>query len=296
MKKLSFFPLMALLLSLGACATDDDCAVQSPTPIEQDPHLVSVDTAAAQLNALLSSMDEGTRAEVRRSEPYPTAILYDQGIATRSEDTPTKPMFYIFNIENEGGFALVSTDSRTSPVYAVTDSGSYDPETPIDNPGYNLFLERAETYYYNEIAEAGGIVMPWPDTPIGPGWQTTARLEALINTRWHQREPYNNECFVIPDVKAPTGCCPLATAQIIARNRFPASYENYTFHWDEILTEESIDNENTTAARDVARLLSVVGELLNTDYFPLGSSAFGIDIPDCLDDLGYTSCGEYIEG
>lgn len=55
-------------------------------------------------------------------------------------------LMYVFNYENNQGYALVSTNLATEPLIAVTEQGHYDPAQETDNPGLKLYLEMAKQY------------------------------------------------------------------------------------------------------------------------------------------------------
>jgi hypothetical protein len=81
------------------------------------------------------------------------------------------------------------------------------------------------------------------------------------------------------------GCAPIATAQVVAYHRSPASYNNYIFQWDSIAsTRRPITEIGKTGA---AYLVHQIGELENASYSALGTGVFTNDICTALTSLGY---------
>ncbi len=69
-------------------------------------------------------------------------------------------LMYVFNYDNNQGYALVSTNLATEPLIAVTEQGHLDPSQETDNPGLKLYLEMAKQY----VAKTKNII-----TSIGAG-------------------------------------------------------------------------------------------------------------------------------
>ncbi len=60
-------------------------------------------------------------------------------------------------------------------------------------------------------------------SPEWGNWRREGGVRPLIRTKWHQDEPYNNNCPVMSDGdQAPTGCVTVAVGQIAAYYRKPA--------------------------------------------------------------------------
>lgn len=144
MKKLTKFFVFLLGVFLWSCTNSEELTVESGGDGNPDSFAVTQQEAKSALTELLSSLDASTRSgSPRRIAGDKVDLLYrTHPSLTRSGD---EPLFYVFNLSNNEGYALVSTDFRTTPVYAVTDSGTYSEEN--DNPGYQLFMEKVEATY-----------------------------------------------------------------------------------------------------------------------------------------------------
>ena len=65
--------------------------------------------------------------------------------STRSAEVPDTLM-YVFNYEDNAGFAVVSANRATEGLIAVTEQGNYSVEKAADNEGFELYMTMAEAY------------------------------------------------------------------------------------------------------------------------------------------------------
>lgn len=58
-----------------------------------------------------------------------------RAVGTQAQLTQTGKVsgLYVFNVDNNGGFVIVSNDDRTEPVLGYSDSGSFDPANMPEN-------------------------------------------------------------------------------------------------------------------------------------------------------------------
>ena len=60
-----------------------------------------------------------------------------KGTSTRAHrmpgTTPPQPAYYVFNNKEEGGFVIVSGDSRTATILGYSDEGAFDPANIPEN-------------------------------------------------------------------------------------------------------------------------------------------------------------------
>ena len=193
--------------------------------------------------------------------------------------------FYVFNYPNDGGFAIISADTRTeTPVLAYSDHGSFDADFIPDNAAFvlNLFQRQID-----DIRKSNA-----PETPtVGDPGTPTVIVEPLIKTQWSQGAPYNGMCPIDPvsGERCLTGCNATALAQILNYYRWPANghgehhnckdtllYVNFdvsTYDWDNTLTQYSstcpTDKEET-----ISKIMYDCGIAIDTEYMPDGSAAY----------------------
>ena len=61
---------------------------------------------------------------------------------------------YVFNFNDEQGFAVVSANRQTEGLIAAVEMGSYDPAIPTGNPGFDTYMQMAKVYVANtEVIE-----------------------------------------------------------------------------------------------------------------------------------------------
>lgn len=63
-------------------------------------------------------------------------------------------LLYVFNFNDEQGFAVVSANRQTEGLIAAVEMGSYDPAIPTGNPGFDTYMQMAKVYVANtEVIE-----------------------------------------------------------------------------------------------------------------------------------------------
>ena len=65
------------------------------------------------------------------------------GEASSDNDT----LLYVFNFENNEGFALVSASKNTEGLMAIVEQGYCDPDTPSEIEGFEMFKDMAKEYH-----------------------------------------------------------------------------------------------------------------------------------------------------
>lgn len=298
MKKLSLFALITLL---GASCTqsNDELYLADNSPPFGEVETTHVTLAQAIENAArIFSDHESTRAFDRAVK---SAELFVARPATRSVEGE-EVSFYLINYE-EGGFAMVSTDSRTTPVYAFSDTGELTTEDFSSNPGLDLYLDEAVATYEYELntptitlpEDGGWQVMP--SNPItmllieevdGVSYHVeykdlTIQHGPFLVTEWGQDMPYNR--LIAPDL---VGCSPLAAGQIMAYHKHPASYGGHAFDWEAMTASPKFSsNSINQATYDISWLVWNIGKEAGTDYGSVSLTKTS-RIDDGFEAFGYT--------
>ena len=116
---------------------------------------------------------------------------------------------YVFNLEENGGYVIVSNDDRTTPVLGYADSGHLD----LDNMPENMkaWLQG----YADEIAWIrANNIQPAANAASHRVSAVKKPVEPLLPCRWGQETPYNYLCpEYMPGVQAAAGCVATAMAQ-----------------------------------------------------------------------------------
>ena len=124
----------------------------------------------------------------------------------------TSQAYYVFNVENDGGFVIVAGDDRMKDILGYSDKGHVNMDKLPDNLKWLLD-------YYAQIAHNPS------DTTLKTIRASTDRpeLQPLVTTQWDQWAPYNTQCPEINDQIPPTGCVATAMAQVINYFQWPIS-------------------------------------------------------------------------
>ena len=201
---------------------------------------------------------------------------------------------YVFNVDNNGGFVVVSNDDRTEPVLGYSDSGAFDPDNMPEN--MRAWLQG----YADEIAW----LKKHPDAAVSTSRRTgesniKTPIEPLVETKWNQGEPYNKECpYYYEDEYGDysysltqetneyehcvTGCVATAMAQVMKYYEWPAQattnipsykWQGYTmsslspvaFDWGNMIDDYS-NGYSTDQATAVATLMKYCGYSVQMDY------------------------------
>jgi len=188
---------------------------------------------------------------------------------------------YIFNVDNDGGFVVVSNSERTVPILGFSETGSFDPDNIPDN--MKAWLQG----YADQIAwqEKQGTGVTVSNAPKRNATHSTNEIQPLIETKWNQGAPYNNKCPLYQTgYRSVTGCVATAMAQVMNYHRWPtdptAEIPEYitdswglnldalsatTFDWDNM--SNTYTNSTTGAtAEAVATLMQYCGWAVKMDY------------------------------
>ena len=211
---------------------------------------------------------------------------------------------YVFNINNNGGFIIVSNDDCALPILGYSDSGTLDPDNMPDN--MRAWLQG----YADEIAwakEHGIVSVDSPATHHAAHVNKApkAAIAPLLTTTWDQGAPYYNQTpyyyqndnGIISYSKdaltnyehCATGCVATAMAQVMKYHNWPEkptkeipaySWHGYnlpalsasvTFDWTNMKNSYT-GTETDATATAVATLMKYCGYSVKMNYGPESSS------------------------
>lgn len=235
-----------------------------------------------------------------------TAGLTGISLAPARTGVPAQnPTYYVFNLSDGNGYVVVSGDDVTEPILGYSDFGTIDLSHCPDGLQFMLDCYAAEMAWleaHPEAVQAHASQAPMRDM------EARVSISPLIQTRWNQGEPYNNNCPEISSNnvvigRAVTGCVATSMAQVMyyhhhpvsacsalpgytARNGLsaPAALPDTTFAWEYMtLTYGTSSSENAKNA--VAKLMQYCGQALQMNYNVNsvgGSSAYNESITEAL--------------
>lgn len=197
--------------------------------------------------------------------------------AASAGDTP----FYVFNVEQQGGFVIVSADDRTIPILGYADNGNLEMDKLPENARY--WLES----YAAQIKALGSNVK----TTQAPRRVVGSPVTPLLTCHWDQGEPYNHRCDFYGGY-CMTGCVATAMAQVMYYHKWPQAatptIPAYTtpkylgvgelaptvFKWDKMKDTYSA-NETGESADAVAELMRYCGQAVEM-YYGLNESSASV--------------------
>lgn len=208
----------------------------------------------------------------------------------------TEP-YYVFNVEGEGGFVLVSGDDRTIPILGYADSGTFDEENiPENMQGWLEEYERQISFLQENDIDAGSSVLARVPSSV----QTA--VSPLLSSTWGQGAPYNNSCPVYEVWRCVTGCVATAMAQVMYYYGYPSAttavIPGYTTNndlaievpaidisaidWDNMLPGYNNVESTDIQKKAVADLMAMCGSAVKMMYAPNASGAYSYSVPEAL--------------
>ena len=203
---------------------------------------------------------------------------------------------YIFNVEDNGGFVIVSVDDRTDAILGYSTSGRFDEQHIPDN--FRAWLQQTET----EIESLPASTLPGSEDlmPATRRAAKHAKINPLVITSWNQGN-YGNDTnsdgvynIHLPKIgsKYPcTGCVAVVGAQLMYYYQWPKdktqSVPGYSsssqantsvdlqpikFQWSKMKTSYVVNDPNTEAVNAVADLL-LYSAYATQMYFGVGGSS-----------------------
>ncbi len=183
----SFLGLLVSAILLTACSSDRESAGEITAQSRTTE--VSVETALSNLRAMLGAT-AATRGETRSFGVGDVAVF--PADATRAE--ADQPLAYIVNF-GDGGYAILSADSRQAPILALVDRGSLTPQMlsrakeaadaglDVDAPT----MMRASIVDY--LACKTGKTLVAAETRAVPAITILEQQDSLMATAWSPAEP-----------------------------------------------------------------------------------------------------------
>jgi hypothetical protein len=234
-KKLSFFIVLLLFIS----CTKDNQIENKDIPVND--HFVGL----AEIEAIASGMEfpYGNDSNLKSTGPQIKSISGIDEIKNNDGET----LIYVINYD-EGGFILLSSDTRAIPVLAYSTENNFVVDETLYPPGLMLWMEDAKkqmedilssSIEQSRITEGAwesvqqsiiGEVSVLKKEPIPDCYEHT---EIITNgpftvPTWHQNSPFNDQLTTqicggeTEHIKA--GCVTIALAEIMRYHEHPTSY------------------------------------------------------------------------
>ena len=198
--------------------------------------------------------------------------VYLNDVKTIDGDT----VCYIFKGDN-GGYAIVSADTRVPALLAYSNDGEISSEL---QEMLNIFVQNIDVNQHQNMELAA------TSSKLRATRITDGPIEPLLkNIAWGQADPFNLNAPTVGSQKSPVGCVATAVAQLLYYYRYPAAtisdipaYTSMTneinvagvekgtkFDWDNML-DTYVNGYTDTQAKAVSDLMSVVDAAVEMDF------------------------------
>ncbi len=150
--------------------------------------------------------------------------------------------FYVFNINGDQGYVVVSSDNQLKPILAYSFEGGFNfyDMSPGQAEFLKYFDESIEYAWNNVIASGEKAYDEWQEllnfTPTKDFSLKSTSPILLENINWNQDWPYNSQCPSDPDATygmnghVPVGCVATAMLQVMKYYNWPASGSGSKYH------------------------------------------------------------------
>lgn len=154
---------------------------------------------------------------------------------------------YIYNFDDNKGFAIISANKATEPLIAIADSGNISSIEDIDNPGLAMFIRAAENYISTSVCSNDSNLTDTMylenNTRKNVGIRSvhdtivSSSISPKLSVKWEQGSVEGSYC---PNGTA--GCTTIAIFQAMSYFYYPTSI-NFTFS-DRIVDSYSLNFVN----------------------------------------------------
>lgn len=221
-----------------------------------------------------------------------TLMALPKRLLPSAPTTPSYAPFYIYNVENNGGFVIVSGDDAIGNIIGYSDNGTFDLEGAPDNvvtmmQMFARTIENQQRTGSTDFVKEDERVAPHGEVKVKP---------LLKNIQWGQDAPFFNK---MPERKATennpkeryyVGCVATAMAQIMRYYKWPmqgtgnmtytdnlgkkhiVDFASATFDWTKMPERLEIDNADETENNMVATLSSLAAFSVHMSFMPSGEA------------------------
>ncbi|MCU0468417.1 MAG: thiol protease/hemagglutinin PrtT [Arcicella sp.] len=233
-------------------------------------------------------------------------------------------LYYVFNVENDGGFVIVAGDDASYPIIGYGTQGRFEIENqPSNLKGWMQWYEQQLIEIKDKSLKADkDIENTWNDILSGKSQPKSARVTAvapLLQTTWDQNPYYNDLCPYDNDARenSVTGCTATAMAQIMKYWNHPyqgrgiggfyANGINKSFVINNVYDWSNMPKElswysSSGQKNAIAKLMIDCGASINTTYnsaqkqYGGGSSANPDNLPNAyIKNFSYSSSVKIIK-
>lgn len=229
MKNYIYILLLSVLFFVSCSNETDVTKISDIENAEMLRNFRSLDEAyevAINSISLLEEEKPDTRTSIQRRICSIDSVYIIKNSNTKSRSIFPKldTLIYIFNFDNNEGFAVVSANKETDALLAVSDSGSIRSMEEIDNPGLSLFMNAAKEYVVEtDVVQTRSIHKKPVGEKVVHDTLSSSRISPKVTVKWDQKDDEGAFC---PNHVA--GCFTIAAFQAMSYFDFPSSM-SFTF-------------------------------------------------------------------
>lgn len=222
------------------------------------------------------------------------------------KDNKGEAVFYIFNLDKEKGFIIISAEDNTYPILGYSFENNYeeDNQPPAFSEQMKNYKDQIIYVRQNNLPADKKCKSAWlhfSSKTFKPDIYKN-NIEPLITSTWDQDCYYSDSCPLDPAGAcghARIGCVSTAMSQIVRYHKYPphgfgshgynssygylfVNYANATYNWDDMPDYITAPNP------EVAKICYHCGVAVNMSYGPQGSGAYSGDVgPALISYFGY---------
>ncbi len=259
--------------------------------ISQDSAVIIANKAVASISGVSCDMTRGVEERKVKS----VSIVNDVLNSRSASDNGISSSLYIVNYENDKGFAVVASDKRLLPIYAVSDSGSLNIRDTIENKGLALFFMGVQSAITRASSNSPTII----DLSDGKSYVFYPQVSPLISTnarKWGQEYPYNQYCPIVNGQHSVVGCASVACSLIMSYYMWPKTVTHLASgQYQVTLPWRSMKNGGNNSK--VASLFRLLGypDLLDTSYGKDASISVSTKIAPTFVKMGYRTPNNFVK-
>jgi hypothetical protein len=289
--------LLVVVFLVTSCSNQE--TVES-TPTSSNKNVGSIRSYAEALKIAQEAIPLLNKETTTRSESNNRKIdlnekmVYKLDAKTRANNSCNDTLIYVFNFENNKGFALVSASLNTEGLLAITEKGHCDPCTRSNVCGFDFFVDMAKDY----VANSNRDFVDYKDSIF---YATYDYVGPYVTVKWGQSNPEGEFC---PNGIA--GCTNTAMVQIMSYYQYPSSIEltyeerdksSQALYWGAMKNHSTGHAVgacgDTITHRSIGRLHRQLGELNHSTYNTSSTSTNSLTYAKpTFVTLGYT-CGDW---
>lgn len=283
MKKKFFLSCVVCILMFASCSDSDILPSVTLQKCVETSFFIPKDSAVVLANQAISAIAE--KKETRGFQEKRTVASVDvvdlnPSMKTRtSDENAISSSLYIVNFQNNKGFAVLSSDKRLRPLYAVSDSGSIAIADTLKNENLALFFDGVKDDIVQASAKSPKI-LETSDRKIVISPQVYPMIW-VAPSLWGQSEPYNTYCYTVNGEKAKVGCAAVACGIIMSYYGWPSYINDTRLNWHGM--------KKYTVNHDIDFVFGKLGEKqqLDMQYGVKSSGASTVNLSRTFVRMGY---------